>query len=568
MASRTHGKTRRWPFTLAAVLGLLGLAVGGLLLWMPGFASLFAVGDARNLRPDASVPAKTTGTSLLLLAIDGVDRPLLYEMLRSGELPETRALLGGGETLPHAYLDETMLTTLPSTTLPAWATVFTGEPPARHGVTGNEYFVRETRTYVGPAPVSVTAPDLVMRTFSDGYANELLAVPTVYERLRARDPAFTAWVSMSQFYVGADRLLLSDRAVIAEAFAALASGLVEEDDDDRMALYSKLDREAMEQIEEALAERAPPRMLTVYISGADNFAHGAEAGPIEARQRYLRDVVDPLFGRLRRALAARDALEDRAVLLVADHGHMRVQHDEAHALSTNDDDDPPAVVRGAGFRLRPFEYEVDADVPFDAVLMYGGAMAYAYVADRSTCRAPEQVCDWTKPPRFEEDVLPLAEAFYQANASGSYAPSMRGALDMILVRRSPAEGDALPFDVYLGDGRVEPLAATLARVPRAAYVAFDERLRELAVGPKGDHAGEILLLARNGNEPSEATRFYFAGLYHSWHGSPSRADSEVPLILAHPQRSTAELGALVRRIAGPTSAHTDVTPLIESLLAD
>jgi len=225
-------------------------------------------------------------------------------------------------------------------------------------------------------------------------------------------------------------------------------------------------------------------------------------------------------------------------------------------------------VRGAGFRLRPFEEEVDADVPFDAALMYGGAMAYVYVADRSTCRAPEQACDWTKPPRFEEDVLPLAEAFYQANASGRYAQSMRGSLDLVLVRRTPAEGDALPFDVYLGDGRVEPLAATLAREPRAAYVAFDERLRELAVGPKGDHAGEILLLARNGNEPSEATRFYFAGLYHSWHGSPSRADSEVPLILAHPRRSTAELGALVRRVAGPTSTHTDVTPLIEALLAD
>src|SRR5947199_103653 len=80
-------------------------------------------------------------------------RAQLYQMLRAGELPHLEALLGG-EHLAHAYLDDTLLSTLPSTTMAAWVTALTGVTPAEHGVTGNEYFVRETRTFACPAPVS------------------------------------------------------------------------------------------------------------------------------------------------------------------------------------------------------------------------------------------------------------------------------------------------------------------------------------------------------------------------------------------------------------------------------
>jgi hypothetical protein len=57
-------------------------------------------------------------------------------------------------------------------------------------------------------------------------------------------------------------------------------------------------------------------------------------------------------------------------------------------------------------------------------------------------------------------------------------------------------------------------------------------------------------------------RYYFAGLYHSWHGSPSRQDSEVPLVVAHPRRSTAELAELTRRALGKTPGHADVAKLL------
>ena len=71
-------------------------------------------------------------------------RDLLYEMPRAGELPNLAALLGG-DGFAHAYFDDSLVTTLPSTTMPAWVSAFTGVAPAEHGVTGNEYFIRERR---------------------------------------------------------------------------------------------------------------------------------------------------------------------------------------------------------------------------------------------------------------------------------------------------------------------------------------------------------------------------------------------------------------------------------------
>ena len=362
---------------------------------------------------------------------------------------------------------------------------------------------------------------------------------------------------MSQFHRGADRLLLADRTVVADAFAALLG----DGHEDGFELYASLDREVVETLTDALADLPPPRLLTVYLTGTDLFAHGSEAGPDPARRRYLRDVVDEVVGELARVLRERGAMDDRYVLVLSDHGHTEVVHDEHHSLGTGDEDDPPAVVAAAGYRLRPFEVEVDDAHDFDAVLAYGGAMAYVYVADRSSCPERGSRCDWSRLPRFDEDVVPLAEAFHAANARGEAVPALRDTLDLVLVRREGA-----PFEVYLGDGRTESIGAHLAAHPRANYVELEERLRDLAVGPYGHHAGDILLLARNGGEDILEHRYYFAGLYHSWHGSPSRQDSEIPLILAHPRRTSRELARGVREATGERTDATEIVELLEAIL--
>src|SRR5258708_30941957 len=100
-------------------------------------------GDHRDLR---SSEARTRASSpeappILVLALDGISRPLLYDMLRAGKLPNLARLLGG-DHFKHAHFDDRFLSTMPSTTMAAWASMFTAVGPAAHGVTGNAYFIR------------------------------------------------------------------------------------------------------------------------------------------------------------------------------------------------------------------------------------------------------------------------------------------------------------------------------------------------------------------------------------------------------------------------------------------
>jgi hypothetical protein len=190
-------------------------------------------------------------------------------------------------------------------------------------------------------------------------------------------------------------------------------------------------------------------------------------------------------------------------------------------------------------------------------------MAYVYAADRSTCAAPNTACDWSKPPRFERDVLPIAEAYWQANRRGRYAPALRGTLDMILTRRPrPFAEDDLPFEVYVGGGRLVPIASYLRTHRHPTWVAVESRLRELAVGRYGERAGDVLLIAKNGDGLGPAGRYYFnSAPQRSVHGSPSREDGEVPLIVAHPAQGTEELRQIVGEVIGDGAVVRQVTDL-------
>ena len=175
-SARTWRVKRRVAWLIVGVVVVVLALLGGL-AWRYRVDVLLWHGGARDLREaHPEVPVPEGAPTVLLLALDGVPRAVLYEALRGGRMPELAALLGG-DGLSHAYLDETMLSTLPSSTLAAWATIFTGEPPAQHGVVGNEYFVRDTRTFAAPGPVSLTTIEPVLLTYADSYADDLLAVP-------------------------------------------------------------------------------------------------------------------------------------------------------------------------------------------------------------------------------------------------------------------------------------------------------------------------------------------------------------------------------------------------------
>jgi predicted AlkP superfamily pyrophosphatase or phosphodiesterase len=562
------------PFPIGRCVPLLALASGALAVGCSSnyeIAKLVAVGHVRELREPSqqAKPQATDRPTLLIVGIDGMSRDVLYDLLESGQLPGLESLLGGRTNgrLAHAYLDRSMLAPFPSVTLTGWASIFTGRPAAGSGIAGNEFFIREQRRFVAPIPSSFYDKTPVLETYTDDYANNLLEVPTVYERLRRQEPEIDISVSVSQFYRGADRLLIAQRSALIDMFYAKVKDIA---DGKAFAMFEERDRKVLDVMIDEVEDDDHPvsDVLTVYVSGTDAYAHAAPEPPDRALQRFMTGKVDDKFAELAEALLERGALANRYVVVVSDHGHSEVPHDATTMLSAADRDAPPAVLTGAGFRLRPLQLNVAADHDFNAVLAYQGPIAYVYVADRSKCAKKGAVCDWSRPPRFREDVLRAAQAFYDANRSGRYAPHMKNTLDMILTRRPrPLAEDDLPFEVYVGHGKLVPLKDYLGTYPHPDWVAFESRLRDLAVGRYGERAGDVILVARNGHGRTPEGRYYFSSSpQESVHGSASKRDSEVVLILAHPGRSAAELERIAHGVLGRDSRSWQVTDLVLHLL--
>ncbi len=106
-------------------------------------------------------------------------------------------------------------------------------------------------------------------------------------------------------------------------------------------------------------------------------------------------------------------------MVIADHGHTPVLKDPRHALGANASAGPDAVVQAAGFRPRKLVLNPGKDEQdYQAAFAYQGAIAYVYLADRSTCPNAGMTCDWKRPPRYKEDVLPVARAFYYSSKCG------------------------------------------------------------------------------------------------------------------------------------------------------
>jgi hypothetical protein len=75
-----------------------------------------------------------------------------------------------------------------------------------------------------------------------------------------------------------------------------------------------------------------------------------------------------------------------------------------------------------------------------------------------------------------------------------------------------------------------------------------------------------MLLAQYRAQDPESERYYFAARYRSWHGSPSRQDSEITFALARPASTGAELRRTLHAAIGDNPSQLDVTPLILRLL--
>ncbi len=512
-----------------------------------------------HLRPEEP------GPYVLIFAFDGAGRDQLMEAINSGKAPAMAKMLGKPEEdglYEHAYSVPNAVTILPSTTIAAWSAIFTGASTAWNGVPGNEWFVREEMKFYAPVPVSVPEMDDNRAMIMDGLVGKSLKSPTLFKQAGVKSA-----VSLNPVYRSADYFTVIDPVSMVTLYTEFIAKGGGENSPAKIDVYQKMDQDSVPKLLDSIEAHGIPKIQVVYFPGIDLFTHLA-TDPLPMEVNYLETVTDPLVAQVLAAYQNYGILDQTYVIIIADHGHTPVLRDSQHALGSDSNHGPADVVTAAGFRPRKFVLNPGPkEQDYQAAFAYQGAIAYVYLADRSTCPNPGTTCDWKRPPRYEEDVLPAVRAFYNSNKTGQPVPQMKGTLDLIFARvPTPPGKDTNEFEIYDGH-HLEPIWEYLLFHHRPDLIQLDRRMRWLSVGPYGNRAGDILLLTKSGLNNPIQNRYYFSGPYHSWHGSASPQDSYVPLIVARQNYSSAKIRKIVDRAAGHEPSHLSLVPIVQALLA-
>ena len=513
---------------------------------------------------DSNPPPSSSGPRLIIFALDGTTPDQLMQAIRSGDAPNLAGLLGKEKQqglFEHGYAAPRAWSILPSSTIAAWAALFTGTPPAANGVPGDEWFERETATFYAPVPVSALDTVDVSKVVTDDLIGKVLKTPTLYELVQKK-----AYVSLLSVHRGATLYTTVSPASFTDFLYFLIRGTLKGIDPEK-SFAATLDFSATQKVIEAIDTNGVPDLQVVYFPGIDIFTHVSE-DPLVRQVRYLQRVTDKNIGDVLEAYKKNDALKGTHVIVISDHGQIPTLDEDSHELNTDDEKSPFAVLKRIGFRVRkPLLTLPNLDTDFQAVFAYQGFMAYVYLADRATCEQEHQPCDWPKPPRFKEDVLPALQAFDKANRSGELVPELKGTIDLIFGREpAPANQPAKPFQIFDGQ-KLVPIGEYLKRSPRPDLIDLQRRMRWLAAGPYGNRAGDILLLAKACTQLPIEQRFYFASVsHHTWHGSACEQDSRIPFILAQAGGSGERMRALMRKFAGEAPTELGLTPLVRGLM--
>ena len=542
-----------------------GVVVAALLLLISSCALMFrslTTGGEEQLKPAATATTKG-GPRVIIFALDGAGPDQLMEAIRSGKAPRIATLLGkerGSGLFEHGYAAPRAVSILPSSTIAAWSATFTGKPPALNGVAGDEWFVRETATFYAPVPVSVLDTLDVTKVVNDDLLGKSLRVPTLYEFLGRR-----SHVSLLYVHDGATLYTTVAPSSLVDIVGRLLNGTMEGADPEN-SLSAGLDLNSVQKLTEAIDAQGIPDLQVVYFPGTDIFTHVAK-DRLAGQVRYLESITDKAVGVVLDAYQKKDALAGTYVMFISDHGQIPTLNDNQHKLGTDDEHSPFGLVAKSGFRVRrPLLTLGGLDKDYQAVLAYQGFMAYIYLADRSTCPNEHDPCDWTKPPGFREDVMPVAAAFHEANRTGGPIPQLKGAIDLIFAREPvAADRNAKPYEIFDGQ-KLMPIRDYLKAHPRPDLDHLEERMNGLSAGPYGNRAGDILLLARACTNASIEERYFFSAVSHyTWHGSACEADSHIPFILAQQGGSGERLRTLMRKTVGDSPSQMALTPLVRAL---
>jgi predicted AlkP superfamily pyrophosphatase or phosphodiesterase len=278
----------------------------------------------------------------VIIDVDGVRRDTFEQVYRDGRLPSFQRIF------TRALWFDNASSVLPSVTMAAQASIFTGTQPARHGVPGNQWFDRSAGRlidYMTPGGV-VCAYGLTVRGVagcSGGLANGHLLAPTIYEA--AGQAGLTSAVYFSEYWKGAARVTPPS---ITEMLGFLAGSPMD---------WRAFDSEMAGRAITDLKLRGLPSLVTLYFSGADGIAH--KEG-IAGQVRYLSGTVDPLLGHILDAIEWLDPLWREHILfvLVSDHGRTD--------LAPNSED-------------LTLKTDLQAALPAGATVAENGGMAYIYL---------------------------------------------------------------------------------------------------------------------------------------------------------------------------------------------
>lgn len=553
----------QYPASILIRRALLSTCLALLTLTSCSSAKLLLHGGERQISHEPRPPEP--GPYVLIFAFDGAGYDQLMAAIQSGKAPAMAGMLGkpeGGGLYEHAYSVPNTVSILPSTTIAAWSAIFTGAPTAWNGVPGNEWFVREEMKFYAPVPVSVHEMDDNRAMITEGLVGKSLKSPTLFQQAGVKSS-----VSLNPVYRGADYFTIIDPVSMVTLYTEFLVRAGGENSPEKIDIYEKLDKDSVPKLLDSMKNHGVPKIQVVYFPGIDLYTHLA-ADPLPMEVGYLETVTDPLVAQILAAYQDYGILDQTYVMVIADHGHTPVLRDPQHALGADTNDGPGAVVKAAGFRPRKFVLNPGAnEQDYQAAFAYQGAIAYVYLADRSTCPNPGMTCDWKRPPRYKQDVLPAAQAFYNSNSTGRPVPMMKGTLDLIFARVPTPPGKATQeYEIFDGH-RLVPIWEYLIRHPRPDLVQLDRRMHWLSAGPYGNRSGDILLLTRSGLSNPIQNRYYFSGPYHSWHGSASPQDSHIPLIVARKDYPGAKLKRLVDKVVGSQPSQLALVPIVRALLA-
>ena len=278
----------------------------------------------------------------VIIDVDGIRRDTFQQAYQDGRLPNFQRVFA------RALWFDNASSVLPTVTMAAQASIFTGTQPARHGVPGNQWFDRGAGRLVDymSAGGLICVYGLTVlggAGCAGGLANGHLLAPTIYEA--AAQASLTSAVYFSQYWKGAAR---AAPPTMTEMVGFLAGSPID---------WNAFDTEMEGRAITEMKSRGLPSLLALYFAGADGIAH---KDGIASQVPYLAGTIDPLLGHILDAMESLDPSwrEHTLFVLVSDHGRTSlVPYSEDPFLKT----------------------DLQAALPAGATVAENGGMAYIYL---------------------------------------------------------------------------------------------------------------------------------------------------------------------------------------------